>query len=95
MFGQAEPNLRAARIGLNHMFNVIPIYNIQQSEFVDGGTETVFVNKNYELVLLTRTSVNKRTRLLHRLRVNETEISEFDIFNLRHGYELGLECKEI
>ncbi|XP_058053236.1 fas apoptotic inhibitory molecule 1 [Anopheles bellator] len=46
----------------------------ENGEFVDGGTDTTFVEDNNTFVLSARTSGNKRDGIVHKLTVNGTEI---------------------
>ncbi|XP_049539886.1 fas apoptotic inhibitory molecule 1 isoform X2 [Anopheles darlingi] len=53
----------------------------ENGEFVDGGTDTTFIEDNNTFVLSARTSGNKREGIVHRLTVNGTEILDSGTLN--------------
>ncbi|XP_050097991.1 fas apoptotic inhibitory molecule 1 isoform X2 [Anopheles aquasalis] len=53
----------------------------ENGEFVDGGTDTTFIEDNNTFVLSARTSGNKREGIVHRLTVNGTEILDAGTLN--------------
>uniref|UniRef100_A0A182W246 Fas apoptotic inhibitory molecule n=1 Tax=Anopheles minimus TaxID=112268 RepID=A0A182W246_9DIPT len=48
----------------------------ENGEFVEGGTDTTFIEDSNTFVLSARTSGNKREGIVHRLTVNGTEVPD-------------------
>lgn len=53
----------------------LPFYSFQ-GEFVDGGTDTTFIEDGNRFVLSARTSGNKRQGIVHALAVNGVPVQD-------------------